>query len=516
MSTGDAKGLEGTDGYIFPRMVIGNGVFMVLCTYAHSGLLNILASLFGQGVQEDHLNQQLKLLVQQIGEQNLPYLRTLGLDMVCECFDHFFAAWNQAETISGVQSLVSSISLFGALMHGWLVYLFPYRLGVELRRASPKVPKVTNVPNVCDFFKIEPYQTSRTFSVPLRYREGKGLGVATWDVSSPNERAKLNANTHLPETLPSHASNALPLIVRLQPCASSSIQSLAAMTREVIEERLSETGAILFRNFPLSTFQDASELLTALNYTLYPDPSGRELVAEGLYHASLGVPKDWNIGQHQEHIFSKEPPSKLFLYCQTPSPEGGETPLAHAGKVWELLSKKTRDQLRARGVRSEMLRGNNASENPIPYRRSWQGHFLTGDLETAVRKVSEQFDGELTVDKYKNIIVTSPKSQAFKVVEGREIYYSQLQNIYSLKWMWGDADEYISDEILEDVMSAIWNAATVFKWEAGDFLVVDNTLALHGRLSYQGDRQMGAGLTRDWSKESPKFAVDILILSGTP
>ena len=63
--------------------------------------------------------------------------------------------------------------------------------------------------------------------------------------------------------------------------------------------------------------------------------------------------------------------------------------------------------------------------------------------------------------------------------------------------MWGDTDEYISDEILEDVMSAMWNAATVFKWDAGDFLVVDNTLALHGRLSYQGDRRMEAGLTRD-------------------
>ena len=153
MSTGDAKGLEGTEGYIFPPMVIGNGVFMVLCTYAHSGLLNILASVVGQGVQEDRLNQQLKLLVHQLGEQNLPYLRSLGLDMVCECFDHFFTAWNRAETISGVQSLVSSISLFGALMHGWLVYLFPYRLGVELRRPSHPslVPKVTNVPNVCDF-----------------------------------------------------------------------------------------------------------------------------------------------------------------------------------------------------------------------------------------------------------------------------------------------------------------------------------------------------------------------------
>ena len=36
---------------------------------------------------------------------------------------------------------------------------------------------------------------------------------------------------------------------------------------------------------------------------------------------------------------------------------------------------------------------------------------------------------------------------------------SKLQNIYSLKWLWGDADESIKNKILEHVMSAIWNAA---------------------------------------------------------
>ena len=44
LTTGDANGMEGTDGYLFPPMVIGNGVLMEFGNYAHSGPINILVN----------------------------------------------------------------------------------------------------------------------------------------------------------------------------------------------------------------------------------------------------------------------------------------------------------------------------------------------------------------------------------------------------------------------------------------------------------------------------------------
>ncbi|CAJ1375850.1 unnamed protein product [Effrenium voratum] len=476
MFTGDALGLEGTEGYIFPPMVIANGVFMVLSTYAHSGVVNSLASLFDEGVALKDLHI-IKRVVNRIGDSNLPYLRSLSLHMICDTFNEFFSAFNQAQTVAEVNALLGAMSLFGAVVHGWFVYLFPYRLGVELRRAPS------------DMFKIQPLSDP---SVPLRSRDGRGLGVATWHVGSPEDREQVS-NMHLPASLAGNGS--LPLILRWQP-SKFSLAHLAVAARAKIEEHSS--GAILFRGLPLPTFSDASDFIAALGYAIYPDPSGREKVADTLCHSSLAVEPDINIAPHQEHIVSKQPPSKLVLYCQAPSPEGGQTPLAHAGNVWDLLPEDTREQLRRRGVKFEMVRGNAAQPgNPVQFTRSWQSHFDTDDLTSAIKKASEQFDGEVDVDEHGNILMRSGLLQAVHEVEGREIYRSQLQNIYSLKWLWGDSDEYINDKILEHVMSAVWNAATVFQWQAGDLLIINNHVVLHGRLSYTGERLMGVGLTRD-------------------
>eukprot|EP00438_Fugacium_kawagutii_P011451 Skav223461 [mRNA] locus=scaffold184:288237:289091:+ [translate_table: standard] len=244
--------------------------------------------------------------------------------------------------------------------------------------------------------------------------------------------------------------------------------NVAKAARAEVEKHLAEKGAILFRNLPLSNFSQASDFIKGLGYKMYPDPSGREKVADLLAHSALAVPADINISPHQEHIVARRPPKKLLLFCQSPSPTGGQTPLAHAGDVWDALPKATQDQLRRRGVRWEMLRGNAAAAgNSVNWTRSWQEHFATDDLATARAKASEEFNGTLTVDEHGNIWVRSGRVEAVQVVRGREMYRSQLQNMYSLRWSWGDSDEDINDAILEEIMSSVWSPAMVFSWQAG-------------------------------------------------
>merc|ERR1719291_1368874 len=127
-------------------------------------------------------------------------------------------------------------------------------------------------------------------------------------MGAPTEREKLNANTHLPERLQAAAPD-LPYVMHWRPSASSfPVRDLAAAARPIIEEHLSAKGAVLLRDLPLPTFSEASNFLSSLGYAMYPDPSGRDEAASGLYHASLGVPPDFNISPHQEHIVSKRPP----------------------------------------------------------------------------------------------------------------------------------------------------------------------------------------------------------------
>ena len=48
----------------------------------------------------------------------------------------------------------------------------------------------------------------------------------------------------------------------------------------------------------------------------------------------------------------------------------------------------------------------------------------------------------------------------------------------------------IEDEVLEGLNAAIWHSAVAFEWSAGDVLCLDNELAQHGRMSFEGPREL--------------------------
>ena len=48
----------------------------------------------------------------------------------------------------------------------------------------------------------------------------------------------------------------------------------------------------------------------------------------------------------------------------------------------------------------------------------------------------------------------------------------------------------IEDEVLEGLNAAIWRSAVAFQWSAGDVLCLDNELAQHGRMSFEGPREL--------------------------
>lgn len=227
MSTGDVKGLEGTDGYIFPPMVIANGVLMTLVTYAHSGVLNILASqVEGGGIKDSDL-PMLKRLVKKIADENLAYLQSLSLDTICGCFSVFFDALDQAQTVAEVHSLVRAISLFGALMHGWFIFLFPWRLGIDLRRQPSSVTCFT------------PESTSNSLDLPSCAQEASELGVGTCDVASLKKQENLNSSTHVPVTFQTVSGSNLP-VVFYSPASGSSDKDLAIEARPTAAEKLPE------------------------------------------------------------------------------------------------------------------------------------------------------------------------------------------------------------------------------------------------------------------------------------
>lgn len=67
---------------------------------------------------------------------------------------------------------------------------------------------------------------------------------------------------------------------------------------------------------------------------------------------------------------------------------------------------------------------------------------------------------------------------------------------YSTHAQYGDGTE-VDVDVLRAVRDANWNNAVGYDWQQGDVLVLDNILAMHGRLSFSGKRKILAHLTSD-------------------
>ena len=61
---------------------------------------------------------------------------------------------------------------------------------------------------------------------------------------------------------------------------------------------------------------------------------------------------------------------------------------------------------------------------------------------------------------------------------------------------YGDGEEFKMEEI-NHIREVQWKIARGFRWEIGDILVLDNLLAQHGRVSFQGERKLAVSLIQD-------------------
>ena len=65
---------------------------------------------------------------------------------------------------------------------------------------------------------------------------------------------------------------------------------------------------------------------------------------------------------------------------------------------------------------------------------------------------------------------------------------------YPFHCYYGNGSE-IEASTLQHIRAVGWSCAVGFTWQTSDVLVLDNVLALHGRMSWTGDRQMFVSLT---------------------
>jgi alpha-ketoglutarate-dependent taurine dioxygenase len=354
---------------------------------------------------------------------------------------------------------------------------------------------------------------ARSRSAPLAPEPRRGTtmtesesGAATQrPVPRMRRRAVSIDPEHVVAREPAVPDRSLPLMLR--PTAELDLVAWCRRHRQSLEQDLARHGALLFRGFAVSSVTEFERFVLTftddvLNYVEGSSP--RTMVVEKVY-TSTEYPPEYFISLHNELSYAHKWPGKLFFYCEQPAAGGGETPLADGRRVLELLPAGLLAKFRERGVR--YFRNLRGGEGPG---LSWQAVFETDDpawVESYCREGGITFEwtagGGLRTCQVRPAVVRHPRT-------GEEVWFNQADQWHPsnlgedlaeamvsladepelpLNAQYGDGTDFAPDELAQ-VRDAVRAAMVTVPWQAGDILMIDNTMAMHGRMPFQGKRRV--------------------------
>ena len=332
-------------------------------------------------------------------------------------------------------------------------------------------------------------------------------------------------------------STKLPLVVSPEN-GDSSRQNLVQWITEnkpTVEEKLTESGAVLFRGFDIQTPEDFESIAKAVDNDLKDDYMGTSPrdKKSGFVFSASELPGHYPIMQHCEMSFLPSAPRRLFFYCHIEPEYGGETPVCDFRKVYQDLDPKIREEFERKGVKHIRNYSSPEDKSRSGFQlKSWLDMFHTTDKAVIEKKCAEndiicewkENDG-LRLTNKSDAVKVHPKTgekvwfnhtQVFHVSAAAAEYhkihkrqkrwetfkYSMLlelmtwykkltknPNDQSMHVTFGD-DSPIPDNYVEHIEDVIWKNMVIQPWKKGDIICIDNFSTSHGRLPYHGPREI--------------------------
>ena len=296
----------------------------------------------------------------------------------------------------------------------------------------------------------------------------------------------------------------LPLVVEPR-FNGSKLHAWAKENLEFIQTSLTRHGGILFRGFDLKSLSDFSLFLEAVSIelmTYMESATPRTELSEKIY-TSTEFPPGHAISLHNELTYVTAWPMKIWFFCLQPSETGGETPIADVRRVFNRISPAIRDRF----IRKGWILMRNFNDG---LGLSWQASYHTTDREAVERYFVrndiefEWKEGErLRTRQVRPAVARHPKTGemvwfnhvAFWNVSGLDKGLSEaVQAIMKEEDLpyntyYGDGRP-IEPEVIEEIREAYKQETVIFRWQAGDVLMLDNMLVAHGRNPYTGERKI--------------------------
>ncbi|MCO8120617.1 TauD/TfdA family dioxygenase [Stieleria sp. TO1_6] len=279
--------------------------------------------------------------------------------------------------------------------------------------------------------------------------------------------------------------------------------------RDLFLAQSSRHGAVAFRGFPTPTGEDFDQFIAALNIANFPYAKSlsnavRVNRTPRVFSANE-APPEVKIYFHHEMAQTPLYPKYILFFCEIAPLSGGATPLCRSDILFTQLSERCPEfaaKCEQTGLRyTNVMPGVDDPKSGMG--RSWQSTLGVESKTAAEKRLSDLgYTFQWLADDC--LKATTPQLPAvMEVSPGQKTFFNQLIAAYC---GWKDPRNDPSDAIrhgdgskldAEAVNVAVELAEELaydHQWQAGDIVLLDNTVAMHARRPFQGTRKVLASL----------------------
>ncbi len=308
-----------------------------------------------------------------------------------------------------------------------------------------------------------------------------------------------------------HGDSVFPLVYQCE-TPDAPLAKAVAWVRERRDQLLREAhqhGGVLFRGFPTQSAEDFDAFISALDVPNFPyrkslSNAVRVNRTERVFSANE-APPDVQIFFHHEMAQTPIFPGRIAFFCEVAAAEGGATPICRSDVLYERLQAELPQFIRdceQKGLRYTNVMPD-ANDPKSGMGRSWKSTLEVDGREGAEARLRELgYSWEWLPDGCLKA-TTPPLPAVMEVGPGRRTFFNQLIAAYcgwkdtrndpSAAIRHGDGSRLDAHAVARAIEIAD-ELAFDMQWQAGDAVLLDNTIAMHARKSFRGTRKVLASL----------------------
>jgi alpha-ketoglutarate-dependent taurine dioxygenase len=334
-----------------------------------------------------------------------------------------------------------------------------------------------------------------------------------------------------------------PLVIERTAPATDKFEPFAAAQSSILES-IADRGAILFRGFEIDGPDEFERALSLLG--LHPSPdypfgvSPRPAVTKRIFHSTLYT-KIVVISPHNEMAYARYRPRWIAFYCDLAPVQFGETPVFDMALALERLPPVLRDRLLATNMR--YVRHIRSKQGLVRLERTLDETFGTSeraeiDKQCAALGVQTEWLGDKCLKATtmipatvrhpvtRRVCLNAQFIRADAILWGMKrirerynrvalaLFDRYLNHVFRKPTVpfrsWPEPGPDFTYDEIGTVMSAIYDSATIFRWQRGDLMLIDNIRAAHGRLNVKGPRRILTALGDFYDVRDPATVLESL------